>query len=188
MFNLDLILFRFFNNLSVLWPPLGVVAVFCASVLIWLLFAWYVWSLMWRKRGGGHEMFAVILGGAMAYLFNAAVSLWWFRPRPFAALSNVHQLIYHSTASKSFPSDHATLAFFLATLLAIHRPQWRWRAYSVAAFIALGRVVVGVHYPSDILAGAIVGTVFGLLTREIELFFHPEERLRRLRKWGLKRT
>ena len=143
--NLDLILFHFLNDLSVAWSPIGLFAVFCASVLIWLLFTWYVWSLVWHKRGGVHEMIAVILGGAMAYLFNALVSLWWFRPRPFVNVLGVHQLIFHSAESKSFPSDHATLAFFLATLLVLHRPQWKWPAYIVAALIAIGRVVVGVH-------------------------------------------
>jgi membrane-associated phospholipid phosphatase len=72
---------------------------------------------------------------------------------------------------KSFPSDHAALAFFFAYLLFKHNHSG-W-AFGLAGVVALGRVIVGVHYPFDVLAGAVIGLVFGFFTSEAMNIFKP---------------
>lgn len=57
----------------------------------------------------------------------------------------------------SFPSGHATVAFACATVLALAVPRLRWPLYALAALIAFSRVYVGVHYPGDTVAGAVLG-------------------------------
>ena len=57
----------------------------------------------------------------------------------------------------SFPSGHATVAFASATILALAVPRLRWPLFALAALIAFSRVYVGVHYPGDVLAGAVLG-------------------------------
>ena len=57
----------------------------------------------------------------------------------------------------SFPSGHATVAFACATVLALAVPRLRWWLYALAALIAFSRVYVGVHYPGDVLVGALLG-------------------------------
>lgn len=146
-----------------------VLAMVAASWLIWVLALWYVVAFVWLKRGGPREFLALVLGGGMVYLFNVLVTFWWWRPRPFLLLA-VEPLIRVSAVTKSFPSDHAAVAFFLASLLVSHRRKWWW-AYLVAATVALGRVAVGVHYPLDVLGGALVGTAFGYLTNEVAKLF-----------------
>jgi undecaprenyl-diphosphatase len=64
---------------------------------------------------------------------------------------------------KSFPSSHATNNFALATILTYYFRKYRYWFYSIAALVAFSRVYVGVHYPIDISAGAILGTSVGLL-------------------------
>jgi undecaprenyl-diphosphatase len=69
----------------------------------------------------------------------------------------VHPLVPHG-ADASFPSDHATAAFAIATAIWL-----RWRlagavSLVLAAALAVARVAVGVHYPGDVVAGAILGT------------------------------
>ena len=59
----------------------------------------------------------------------------------------------------SFPSGHTTSAFAAATALSLLAPRWRVPWLAAATAIALSRVVVGQHYPTDILAGAALGTV-----------------------------
>ncbi len=59
----------------------------------------------------------------------------------------------------SFPSGHATTAFAAAVALAYFLPRWRVALLLLAAAIAVSRVMVGAHYPSDVIAGAFLGTL-----------------------------
>jgi undecaprenyl-diphosphatase len=64
----------------------------------------------------------------------------------------------------SFPSGHAASAFAFATAATIERPELAVPLFGLAAGVAYSRVHVGVHYPSDVVAGAIIGTGIGLAT------------------------
>ncbi len=66
-------------------------------------------------------------------------------------------------AGYSFPSNHAANNFAGATFLSYCYPALSPLFYAVASLVAYSRVYVGVHYPSDVLAGALLGLIFGLL-------------------------
>ncbi|MDA8099561.1 MAG: phosphatase PAP2 family protein [Nitrospiraceae bacterium] len=83
------------------------------------------------------------------------------RPRPCASLDNV-RLLVHCPSSFSFPSSHATTSFAAAVPLFVLTRSFLsivWRLYPVglAVLIAFSRPYLGVHYPSDIAAGAFLG-------------------------------
>jgi undecaprenyl-diphosphatase len=81
------------------------------------------------------------------------------RPRPYAAMSDVHLLV-HRSADFSFPSDHATAVGAIAVGLFLVSRRWGSIAIAGALAMALARVYVGAHYPGDVLAGlALGGTV-----------------------------
>lgn len=166
---LDVYLFQAVTSFvysSSTWQALAII---CASILIWVLIIWYFWGVFRYKSNRPTDIFALVLGGSMVYLFNLFLTFWYWRPRPFLVL-DISPLIQVSAASKSFPSDHAALAFFIAYLLSRHNKKWHW-AYILALLVAIGRVAVGVHYPLDILGGAVVGLSFGYLTIEVEKLF-----------------
>ena len=77
------------------------------------------------------------------------------RPRP-AELFPILELDPREMG-RSFPSGHAALLFALAAVFSIRWPKWRWVWFSIAGLVALSRVAIGVHWPSDVVAGALIG-------------------------------
>ena len=99
---------------------------------------------------------AIPLAAVADNLLKTAVG----RPRPFVADPAIHPLIARPHDS-SMPSGHALTAFACSTIVAMLEPRLRWPAYGLAAAIAASRVYLGVHYPSDVVAGAAVGAALG---------------------------
>jgi membrane-associated phospholipid phosphatase len=61
--------------------------------------------------------------------------------------------------NEAFPSGHTCLAFAVAFALARLLPRWRWAFFVVAGMVGMSRVLVGAHYPSDVVAGAGLGVL-----------------------------
>jgi undecaprenyl-diphosphatase len=78
----------------------------------------------------------------------------------------VYRPLNWSVQYASFPSGHATDAFAIATAIGVLWPWTRWIMWPYALGIAVSRVVVTAHFPSDVIAGAVVGVVGALLVRE----------------------
>lgn len=97
---------------------------------------------------------------ALAYIANTAVKLIVRRQRP--ALPDLPPLAGTPTGL-SFPSAHATSSFAAARAYSALVPATP--LYALAFGLALSRLYLGVHYPSDSLAGAALGTVVGSLGR-----------------------
>jgi undecaprenyl-diphosphatase len=73
----------------------------------------------------------------------------------------VHLFSQHA-ADPGFPSDHATAAFAIAVALLLRSRRWGAVALVAATVLALTRVAMGIHYPTDVLAGAAVGALAAL--------------------------
>jgi undecaprenyl-diphosphatase len=83
------------------------------------------------------------------------------RPRPYTAMPDLHVLIHRST-DFSFPSDHATVAGAVAVALLLSDRRFGLIAAGAGVLMAAARVYVGVHYPSDVLAGLALGGLMAL--------------------------
>jgi undecaprenyl-diphosphatase len=82
------------------------------------------------------------------------------RTRPFVAHPQIHPLyVVHSS---SFPAGHAATAFAGAVLLSAVAPRLTPGLLVLATLIALSRIYDGVHYPTDVLAGAVLGAAVGI--------------------------
>ena len=81
------------------------------------------------------------------------------RKRPLVFLETLSKLSRGpgEVLDPSFPSAHTLYAFMMATLLAVWFPRYRVIFYIVAGFIGWTRIYLGVHYPTDVLAGALLG-------------------------------
>jgi len=144
------------------------------TYLNWNGFFWWLLAfLLLRSRGLNRRgvaatatvLFGMIDGWALTEILKIIVH----RPRPFDAigvppsiLPAPETLIAHPS-SFSFPSGDATLAMGAAVAFASVSPRYRIPVLFLGIGCAVARVVVGVHYPSDVLGGIAVGTLSGLL-------------------------
>ncbi len=82
------------------------------------------------------------------------------RTRPCHVLPDVH-LLAGCTRSFSLPSNHASNMFALAGVAWLAFRRWRWAVVALAVAVSYSRVYLGVHYPSDVLVGALWGAAVG---------------------------
>ena len=87
------------------------------------------------------------------------------RPRPWAGMAP--ELVNHLVAQKgmnySLPSNHAANMSGLAIVFSAIYGKYKYIFWSTAGIVIFSRVYIGVHYPSDVIAGWLIGTVYGLL-------------------------
>jgi undecaprenyl-diphosphatase len=133
----------------------GTILIGVAAVCLWLL-ARPGGSRKWKLAAG-----SALGAAALGLLVNKIISSAWQRDRPFAHHS-AHVWGPHKTDA-SFPSDHASAAFGIAVAVAIIDPFVGAFFIVLAVLIAVGRVVVGEHYPGDVIAGAAIGTLSALV-------------------------
>jgi membrane-associated phospholipid phosphatase len=99
------------------------------------------------------------------------------RERPFTTYPDI---IYQKTdvGSYSFPSGHTNFAFATATSLTMAFPKWYVivPAYSYAAAVGYSRMYLGVHYPSDVLAGALIGSGSAFLTWKAQKWLNKKRK------------
>jgi len=79
----------------------------------------------------------------------------------------------------SFPSTHATLAWAMAVILSREEPRLKYWFYTLAVLISLSRIYLGVHYPSDVAGGALLGWAIGYGAMRLEGFSRLHRRKRR---------
>jgi membrane-associated phospholipid phosphatase len=111
------------------------------------------------RRGSAARMLAAV---AMVYLASEALGVVWPRQRPFARLSDVEALVPHP-GGRSFPSRHVASGLAMAAIGGGAHPRLGVAMAIVAWLLGVSRIAAGLHYPSDVLAGAALGGAIGRL-------------------------
>lgn len=131
--------------------------------LVWLALALVIAGRPWRRPWLPVRVAATVL---LAEALQGTLKVLVGRDRPPLANPDPEPLVALAP-TYSFPSGHALVAFASATVLAAAVPRLRWPLLGLAALIAWSRVYVGVHYPGDVLAGALLGIALGLLVEAV---------------------
>jgi membrane-associated phospholipid phosphatase len=171
--GLDVSLFRALNDFCGLNPALDRIAVY-AAIVQGTIFVGIVGGLWYRpedRKRQRETIIIMILAIAVSLIVNRTVStLLPFRHRPMYALgANAPSFEWHADLEhwSSFPSDTATFVFAIAAGFWLASRWWGFAFGVLATSTSLARVYLGIHYPSDIVVGALLGVATTLaLTRE----------------------
>ena len=106
---------------------------------------------------------AAFVAYAGSGILSSIIKAFGDRPRPVLVMFDV-RTVGKPLFIHSFPSGHATTAFAAAFVLAAFIPKWRWVFYTLAGLVALSRVYLGVHFPLDVICGALLGSLVGMGT------------------------
>ncbi|MDR7297816.1 undecaprenyl-diphosphatase [Pelomonas aquatica] len=120
--------------------------------------------LPWLSEGGGREAGLMLLLGAVNLAVYYTLKRSTRRQRPFERCHDIRACLKVPDAF-SFPSGHTLHAFAFAMLLASFHPALAPLLWGFAALVGLSRVVLGLHFPSDVLFGALLGTATASLVR-----------------------
>jgi undecaprenyl-diphosphatase len=133
-------------------------ALFIATLAIVFLAARGAANAGWRRAS-----LAAVLSAGLGLGVGKVISELVDRARPFVADPHGVHLFSGHAADPGFPSDHATAAFAIAMAIFLRKRSWGIAALVAAAVLSVGRVALGVHYPSDVLAGAVLGSAAALV-------------------------
>lgn len=153
-------------NQTIAHPALDAVLPVWREKTTWVPAYLVVAALLWRRYGWRRTLYLLVaVGVTVAVADQLAASVikpWAGRLRPCATPGLVVRELVGCGGRWSFPSNHATNHFAVATLLALTwlgRAHWAWRLllFAWAASISLAQVYVGKHWPGDIVVGAALG-------------------------------
>jgi undecaprenyl-diphosphatase len=167
---MDLSVYHSLNNFAYRHPVVGDLARFFASEAIFIIFGVLALvCLVGGRRAFVRDRWAIVAGAATAAValgIGAIIGDLWHRVRPF--VHHAHHLLVSHAPDASFPSDHATALAAVAFALLLRRRPLGWAVLAVTVLVAVARVMVGVHYPTDVLGGAGDGLLVA-----IALSLHP---------------
>ncbi|TAK14363.1 MAG: phosphatase PAP2 family protein [Anaerolineae bacterium] len=132
-------------------------------------FAAIVYFLLGR-RGLAAE---IVLGTLTLWLLVEVIKMLSSRARPYLTLDGT-RVVGVREMGNSFPSGHTSQIFFLVTLFVHHiQPGTAGIAalYAVAVLVGITRIYVGAHYPRDVIAGVVLGSVWGLLAAMVDRYW-----------------
>jgi len=166
MLNIDLIIFQYMNDFAGRYLWLDTFGIFFAeyaeyvligTLPIFLLIATKkYWPMVWQS---------LVAAFFSRFVVTEVIRLIWARPRPFVG-NDVHLLIKEINQA-SFPSGHAAFYFALSFVIFLYNKKIGSVFLAAAFLISIVRIFVGVHWPSDIVVGALIGIVSGLVVNRL---------------------
>lgn len=163
--GVDISLFQWFNSYAGVSPMRDVIIAFFGNTFgFFILLGCFIGIFSLRFSLAKSLLILTTIGAAgvaARFIVAELVRSFVHRARPFEIVQGMKQLLDH-TPGGSFPSGHA--AFYFAVAAALFMVNRRWGAIAGVGALVLGiaRVAAGVHWPTDIFGGAIVGVVTGV--------------------------
>lgn len=131
-----------------------------ATCTIMLCFLLYAFGQKDTKLAAVEALITVTGSQSLVQFFKKTI----YRKRPYMVLPDVNTFWKKLLKDYSFPSGHTTAGFSLAAIFSLHFPSYTILAYPLATIVGVSRIYTGMHYPSDVFTGAVIGTAFAIIT------------------------
>src|SRR4030043_631673 len=155
---LDVFIFEKLNALAGNWKILDWIGIFFADYLLWIAVGILIILFLVKKT----RIMAIAAGASIIFgrfVIVEIIKRLYSHPRPYLILDGVKKIISENRDYQSFPSGHATIFFALATAIFFFNRKWGIISFVVAILVGISRIFVGVHWPSDVLVGALIGII-----------------------------
>ena len=175
--GLDIKLFYFLNNLAGQSCFFDALVIFFAKYFQYFLGAFFLTLLFfWKypRQKKFHIFLTAFISAAVArFGITEIIRFLYHRPRPFL-IHQVNEVL--SSNEWSFPSGHSAFFFAMAVAIYFYNKKWGIAFFVAAILMNISRVIAGIHYPSDILGGMIVGSGAAILIYVLILRVLPRGR------------
>ena len=158
---------QFLFSLLYSWATSSVIAkyvvIFFSTYVLYIVVLAVLYWAWQRKKDLWHTILLFVPAGGNRVVFTELIRLFVYSPRPFI-VNHLVPLVSDPRREwyASFPSGHTIFLFSLATSVWFENKKAGTALFLVAALVGIARIAAGVHWPSDILGGAILGVVFSI--------------------------
>ncbi|MED4635198.1 undecaprenyl-diphosphatase [Peribacillus frigoritolerans] len=161
-------LFRMINNLGTQYTDLNPFFVFIAEYMIFFLVLAVLMFLFSRNNKNRIMVFCAFIALVISEILAKIAGQFHSNYQPFAELPNVNKLV-EKAVNNSFPSDHTIIFFSFCITFWLFKRGWGFLWGILAVLVGISRIWVGVHYPADVLVGAIISIVSAMIVYKIVL-------------------
>ena len=134
------------------------------TYFFWLFLIVYFWVIK-EKKLAIILACGIIAGAVLTYPLKFLID----RQRPYELFDST-RLLTPFENDPSFPSGHTEMSFLAATVVSRFHPHYSKYLYTFSFFVALSRIYVGVHFPIDVMGGAVIGIIIGKIILRFYLF------------------
>ncbi len=174
--NIDLSLFQLIHQFSGKSTCLDDTAIFFAKYFEYFLILFLLLFLVKSFKKYWPAVVQSFVAAVLARLvITNIIREAWFRARPFVEL-HFNPLFNYNSAESSFPSGHAAFYFAISTVVYSYNKKTGIGFFIASFLISIARIFSGIHWPSDIIAGAAIGIFSGWLVIILSRKFFPKLR------------
>lgn len=165
--DFDYRVFKIFNSLAGQSDASDFIFIALSEYVMYLMIAGLAFFILLREKdrirwiAALQALAAAFIGRA---LIVSLIRAFFFRTRPFVE-GTVEQLVFHNPLEGSFPSGHATVMFALGFSLLFTNTRWGLVYLALAIVSSFARVIVGVHFPFDIVGGMLVAALSAFIAK-----------------------